>query len=252
MAGLVAAWIAARRGRPVVEGAILGLVVALKPSLAPLLLIAVVRRRRSTVLSGLLATAVATAVGAGVAGWSSLVDWIDLLAGHSRETYFDNAALPGAFLRLLGDSGWGRPITHLAGGMQVGLAAGAILLAVTIRVVRRPPVGPDTAIWAVAAAALLASPLSWHNYLLILMPGLVVLLATGRWPVVALLVGLALIGMEWPGIWYGADGTASAVPLSLYSAILLGYWAALVPWRGAAAGDEMPDAPDAATTRSRP
>jgi hypothetical protein len=38
-----------------------------------------------------------------------------------------------------------------------------------------------------------------------------------------------MIGMEWPPFWYGEDGTASALPLSLYCAILLTYWAALLP-----------------------
>src|SRR5918992_1382819 len=43
--GLVAAWVADRRGRPSISGGALGLVVAIKPSLAPVLLWLLVRRR---------------------------------------------------------------------------------------------------------------------------------------------------------------------------------------------------------------
>ncbi|MDT7651928.1 MAG: alpha,2-mannosyltransferase, partial [Pseudonocardiales bacterium] len=76
---------------------------------------------------------------------------------------------------------------------------------------------------------LLASPLTWHNYVMVLMPGALALVARGRWPAAVLLLALTMIGMEWPPFWYGEDGTASAVPLSLYCAILLTYWAALLP-----------------------
>ena len=79
-----------------------------------------------------------------------------------------------------------------------------------------------------AAASLLASPLSSFTYLTVLMRGVLLLVARGRWPVATLLLSLSMVGMEWPPFWYGADGTASAVPLSLDCAILLGYWVAFL------------------------
>jgi hypothetical protein len=75
---------------------------------------------------------------------------------------------------------------------------------------------------------------------MVLMPGVLVLVVRGRWPVAALLLALALIGMEWPPSWYGPDGTASAVPLSLYSAILVLYLAALLPRPAPAAPTPVP------------
>lgn len=50
-----------------------------------------------------------------------------------------------------------------------------------------------------------------------------------RWPVIALLLALSLIGMEWPPLWYGDDKIVAALPVSLYCAILLAYWGALLP-----------------------
>jgi hypothetical protein len=49
---------------------------------------------------------------------------------------------------------------------------------------------------------------------------------------VALLTACGLIGNEWSGWWYGPDGTVSAVPVSLYCAILLGYRGTFVPCGG--------------------
>ncbi|QIN77871.1 DUF2029 domain-containing protein [Rubrobacter marinus] len=64
--GLVAAWALDRRGRPLASGAALGLVVALKPSLAPVLLWPVVRRRW-----GACVAAVVSGPRRRSSGWSS-------------------------------------------------------------------------------------------------------------------------------------------------------------------------------------
>lgn len=232
-AGLAVAFVADRRGRPLLEGAALGLVVAVKPSLAPVLLLLVVRGRRRGLGAALATGVLATAAGALAAGPRSLPDWLGLLLRHPVQTYFDNASLPATLLRLTEVNRWGRPVLEVPGGFEMGLVLGLALLAATLWVVRRPPAdgGPDAALWAVAAAALLSSPLTWHNYLMVLMPGVLVLLVRGRTPAAVLALSLSLIGMEWPPWWY-AGGTASAVPLSLYCAVLLTYWAALLSGSG--------------------
>jgi alpha-1,2-mannosyltransferase len=229
MAGLVGAWLLDRRGRLALEGVALGLVVALKPSLAPVLLVPALRRQWTTIGSALLAGTGATVLGWVICGAQSAPTWAHLLLTNPPVTYWDNASLPGAMLRLTSASDWGRPIVEIPGGTIIGLAIGAVLLVLTAWMTRRPPPdGPDTALWAMAAASLLASPLSWHNYLMVLMPGILVLVARGRWPIATLLLTLSLIGMEWPPIWYGHDNTVPALPVSLYCAILLTYWGSLL------------------------
>jgi alpha-1,2-mannosyltransferase len=240
-AGLAAAFVLGRRGRTVLEGVALGVTVALKPSLAPVLLVPLVRRRWGTLAAGIAAGGVATVAGWAAAGVQSLPNWVVAMLTHSVQAYFDNASLPGTLLRLTSESGNGSPVADVPGGATIGLVAGLALIGLTAWLARRPPAtGPDSATWAMAGAALLASPLSWHNYLMVLMPGVLVLVVRGRWPVAALLLALALIGMEWPPSCYGPDGTASAVPLSLYCAILVLYWAALLQRPASAAPPPAP------------
>jgi alpha-1,2-mannosyltransferase len=230
MAGIAAAWVLGRRGRTVWEGVALGVVVALKPSLAPLLLLPLVRRQWDTVIAATATGGLATLAGWVAAGRQSLPHWAETVLDHPVQTYVDNAALPGTLARLTAPSAGVDPLVEVPGGAVTGLLLGVVLIAVTTWMVRRPPAaGPDTALWAVTAAALLASPLSWHNYLMLLAPGVLALVVRGRWPVAALLLSLALIGMEWQWAWDGPDGRASGLALSLYCAILLAYWAALLP-----------------------
>lgn len=230
MAGLAAAWVLHRRGRPVLEGLALGMVVALKPSLAPVLIVPLVRRQWDALAMAVATAGLATIIGWIAAGLASMPDWVRLVLTHPVQAYFDNASLPGAVLRLTSATDSGRPIVELPGGAVIGVALGIVLIAVTAWMAGRERADADTALWAMAAAALLASPLSWHNYLMLLLPATFALIARGRWPYAAALLALTLIGMEWPPYWFGPDG-ASAIPLSLYCAILLAFWAALVPWR---------------------
>ncbi|WP_211177363.1 glycosyltransferase family 87 protein [Pseudonocardia acidicola] len=248
-AGLAGSWIAGRRGHPSLEGVALGLTIAIKPSLAPVLLLPALRRRWPTLRSAVVTGVVGTAAGVAAAGPASFGEWLRLVLGKPLETYFDNASLPATVVRLTSVNDWGRPLVEVPGGRVVGLLVAAALLLGTAWWVRRPTAdgAPDPALWALAAAALLASPLTWHNYLMMLMPGVLVLLARGRWPAATLLLSLSLIGMEWPPLWYGADGTASALPLSLYCGILLTYWAALLSAAGPdrAGAGVPPDGSDA-------
>lgn len=71
LAGLVAGWIAQRRGRAVLAYVLFGIVVALKPSLAPLLLLAAVQRQWSPFQAGIASAALASLIGVLGAGQSS-------------------------------------------------------------------------------------------------------------------------------------------------------------------------------------
>jgi hypothetical protein len=234
-AALTAAWLAGRRGRPVLGAVAVGVAVALKPTLAPVLLVPAVRREWRAAVAGAVTTAALTALGAAVAGPAATAEWVRLLLAQPISTFFDNASLPATLVRLTSATEWGTPVVEVPGGYAAGLVLGLLAVVVTLWRARG-----ELALWAVAAAALLASPVTWNTYLVVLVPGVVVLLA--RAPrVAAPLLALPLVGQEWPALWYGDDGTASAVPLSLYCAVLLAHWVALA--LAAARSDRGPDTP---------
>jgi arabinofuranan 3-O-arabinosyltransferase len=240
LAGLSAGWIAERRDRPLLAAALYGATVALKPSLAPLLLLPVVLRRWRPAAAGWGAAVAASLLGVLVAGWGSGLEWLRIGFAEPVPDTGDNASLPGLAVRL------GLPS---AVGTALGLAVLAGTLASLAR--RRPHVDPaGTAPWAVLAAGLLVSPIAWHNYLMLLWPGVIALLGRdGRAPHrpgrAAVLLALAVVPVSWgtlwpPGTWWSAPGR------SLYCAILLAYWWVLV---SSASG---PDAGSSTTASGAP
>jgi alpha-1,2-mannosyltransferase len=84
-------------------------------------------------------------------------------------------------------------------------------------------------LWALAAASLLASPVSWHNYLTILGPGVLLLLARGRTAPGCLLLALGTIPLQYASLWDGEATVLDKVALSLYTIILIAYWFAFIP-----------------------
>ncbi|MDT7698785.1 MAG: hypothetical protein QOJ30_1110 [Pseudonocardiales bacterium] len=234
LVGLVAGWVAERRGYPVLAAVLYGVTVALKPSLAPILVLPLVQRRWRPFAAGIAGAVVATLVGVLVAGFESGPEWIRIAITEPVPDVLDNAALPGLTLRL--------GITS-----AVGSALGAVLLIGTLawfwrRTLRfgidaiasvahgTDPAG--TAPWAVVAAGLLFSPIAWHNYLLLLLPGLLVLIAAApagsprrAWG--AVLLTLPVIPVSWGDLW-APENPWSPVGRSLYCAILLAYWFTLV------------------------
>lgn len=226
-AGLTLCWLAGRRNWIVVEGIALGLVVALKPSLFPLLLLPAVRKKWRTLWAALSAVLLGSLVGVLAAGPSSLPTWLLLVLSKPFETYFDNASLPATIVRLATRTDWGRPVVELPIVVVLVFAyiLASVIVGVTVWQIGRVESEEMCGLWALTAAALLVSPLTWHNYLVLLAPGVLVLLAMRRWQIACMLLAVPLIGMEWPALWY-TDGSASAVPLSLYCAILFTYWAA--------------------------
>lgn len=216
LAGLVAGWIAERHGRPVLAAVLFGVIVALKPSLAPILLLPAVQRRWAPLRAGVVSATVATLLGVAVCGPRSGVDWLRIAFAAPVPNTVDNASLPGLAVRF------GLP-------SSVGQVAGLAVLAVTLVWAGRhrhrlPPTG--TVLFTIVAAGLLCSPIAWHNYLMLLFPGVFVLIALHRgaaaWPMLA----LAAIPVSWnapdaPG------GLLGDVGGSLYLVILVGYWITL-------------------------
>jgi arabinofuranan 3-O-arabinosyltransferase len=222
LVGLVGGWLAERRGRPLLAAALYGATVALKPSLAPLLLLPLVLRRWRPGAVGFAAAAAATLLGVAVAGWGSGLTWLRIGLTEPVPDSVDNASLPGLAMRL------GLP-------SAIGTALGLALLAGTLAVLGRDRARVDpagTAPWAVLAAALLLSPIAWHNYSLLLWPGVLVLLERGgRGPHhpgrAAVLLAVAVVPVSWNGIWQ-PEAWWSHPGRSLYCAVLLTYWFVLL------------------------
>lgn len=230
LAGLVAGWLAERRGHPLAAAACYGVTVALKPSLAPILLLAAVHRRWAPCAAGIGAAAAATLAGVAVAGWPTAFQWLAMALSEPVGPTPDNASLPGQALR------WGLPPV-------VGTVAGALLLLGTLAhyARRTPRSGPCTATgtdpagtapFAVLATGLLTAPISWHNYLLLLWPGLLVLIASAR-PgdtrrrVAAAVMAVAVVPVSWADLWTDG-GWATPLGRALYTVVLLVTWWALL------------------------
>lgn len=215
LALFAAGWVAERRGRPALAAALYGVAVALKPSLAPVLLLNLALRRWRPLLAGVAAAGGAWLAGVLAAGPASGLHWLRVVRDEPVRVYVDNSSLAGMAVRF-----------GLPAGL--GVLAGAGLLAATLALVARhrdrvDPAG--TAAWAVLAAAMLCSPITWHNYLMVLWPGVLVLAATGRRWVAAALLAVALVPVSWDEVWPPA-GAAGAVARSLYGVILAGHWLA--------------------------
>ena len=174
--GLVAAWVSDRRGGVVVSGGALGLVIALKPSLAPIIVWPLVRRRWKATVVALVAASAGTLVGAVVVGPGATIDWLRLLSDDTLNPFWDNASLSSAAARIFMENEFARPIALLSWMVPAAYVLGIGVIVFTAARARR---GPEEALWALVAASLLASPISWHNYLVLLGPGVLLLLARG-------------------------------------------------------------------------
>jgi alpha-1,2-mannosyltransferase len=232
--GLVVAWMADRRERQRISGAALGLVVAIKPTLAPVLLWPLVRRRWGTFWAAIVTGAAATLVGAVVVGFGATLDWLRLLSESSASPYWDNASLPSAAARLFTDNPYARHVATWAWTIPVAYALGIAAIAFTAT---RTMWDAEAGLWALVAAALLASPIAWHNYLVLLGPGILLLLARGRVAPAFLLLALQAIPGQWPLLWNREGTVAATLALTLYLYILLVHWIVLLPrWKEPAGG----------------
>jgi arabinofuranan 3-O-arabinosyltransferase len=181
------------------------------------LLLLAVQRRWRPLRAGIAAAAVATLSGVLVAGPSSGIEWLRIAFTEPVPDTVDNASLPGLAVRF------GVPAVF-------GMLLGAAVLVGTLAWIGRhrdriDPAG--TAPWAVLAAGLLFSPIAWHNYLMLLWPGMLVLVPLGLGALTAAGLAVAVVPVSWNAEW-PPESVAADVARSLYCAILLGYWAALL------------------------
>jgi hypothetical protein len=209
---LAVAWVSARRGLPVHAGVFIGLAIALKPTLAPVLLLPVAQRCWPMLRAAIVAIAGVSFAGMVIAGPAATFRWLAVLRAESLSTFVDNASLP-SFVARMGGPAW------------LGYLGAGALFVVAYRRIRRGQ-NADLALWSLTASALLLSPIAWHNYLVLCYPGVLVLLRQGRTAVSALLLTAPLIGVEW-GARVDGTGFADHLGSSLYCFILLTYWGAL-------------------------
>src|SRR3712207_1364972 len=129
--GLVAAWIADRRERQEVSGGALGMVVALKPSLLPVLFWAPPRQRWAAFGAALVPGASATLVGVIMVGPGATLHYLGILSGAAASAYRDNASLPGAAARLFTDSPYAEHVAKLPWMVYVAYVLGVGAIALT-------------------------------------------------------------------------------------------------------------------------
>ena len=223
--GLVAAWISDRRDRQWPSGASLGLVVALKPSLAPILLWPLVRRRWGSFLAACVSGLAATLVGLVVVGPSATFRYVRILNEGFASAYWDNASIPAAATRFFTEHRFGENVATLPWMVYVGYAVGIGVVALTAVRIRG---GGDAGLWALVAASLLASPIAWHNYLVLLAPGVLLLLARGWISPALFLLALQAIPAQWPLLWNDGGTIGATFALTLYLYVLLAHWALLL------------------------
>ena len=230
--GLVAAWWADRRGMGIASGVALGLVLAIKPTLAPMILWPIMRRRWETLGAAIVSGAAATLTGVAVLGPGATMEYASVLDRATVSGYWDNASIPGAASRLFTQNGFIEPIVTLPGALPVAFTVGiGVVILTAVRIPRSARYGSDAGLWAMVAASLLASPVTWHNYLLLLAPGVILLLARGRTALALLLLSLQFIPPQWPEIWGDREPLLAAVGLTLYTFILLAHWLAFLTFK---------------------
>ena len=221
--GLVAAWVADRRNKPLLSGCALGLTVAVKPSLAPILLWPLVRRQWGMLGAALASGGAATLVGLIVAGPEAMLDWLKVLNSVPTDGYWENASLPAAAVRLFTENVYVEPIATLPWAVPAANVLGGGIVILTAVKARRDP---EMGFWALVAALLLASPVVWYRYLVLLGPGILLLLARGRGALALLLLALQFIPRDWSVPWEYGDAPAAALALTLYLYILVAHWLA--------------------------
>jgi len=223
--GLVACWVADRREEQELSGAALGLVVALKPSLLAVLLWPLVGQKWRAFLAAFVSGAIATLVGILVLGPGTTLEYIGILREQPVSAYWDNASLPSAAARLFTENPYAQNVATLPWMVTLGYALGIGAIVFTAMRVRH---GPEVGLWALVAASLLASPIAWHNYLVLLGPGILLLLARGRAPAAFLLLALQSIPAQWPLIWNDRGTVTASLAMTLYLYILIAHWLALL------------------------
>jgi hypothetical protein len=222
----------------VVCGVFLGLVAAFKPTLVLVLLWPLFRKRWETLGAAMLAGAGATLAAFVAAGPRTTFEYAGVLLGESVDGYWDNASLRSVAIRFFTENEYAANVAQLPWMVAVVQALALGLVVLTAFLVRG---GTEWGLWAVVAASLLASPVAWHNYLVLLAPAVMLLFARRRYAAGTLLLGLQLVPARWPLLWSEQETLLAAFAISLYAFILLAHWLSLT-YYGAYGANSKPGA----------
>ena len=184
------AWAAARRGRWIAAGAVLGVLASLKPFLVlPAILFACARQWRS-IAAFVLTMAASYSAGLAAFGWETFHSWLTGLGQITWGRSVLNASTLGALERALVD----RPapvwdVQPLADASRIvgplWLVASVAVLGMSVRAIRRSSRLTTTeadSIFAIGVpAALLVSPVGWIYYDMWFAGAVLALGLTERW-----------------------------------------------------------------------
>lgn len=194
------AWFLMQRGtNPLLAGLLIGLLVAFKPHFVLWPLFLLLAGHPKVALTGFATAAGVSAVPLVLEGPGVYQQWLDAAAGYPRIALGGNASLIGEAARL--------------GVIEAGYALSAVLVAGTgaLMLVARPNAIKASS-WAIVVA-LLATPIAWIGYGLLLIP----VLLSRRWQA---LEWTAALGMT--GLWFVMARGEVFLAASLIILLLLG------------------------------
>ncbi|HET8644411.1 MAG TPA: glycosyltransferase family 87 protein, partial [Vicinamibacteria bacterium] len=248
MAGVVAAWVAYRAGRPVPAGVCLGAAFALKPIPGLFFLYFLWKREWRLLAAAAGALTFFNLAGLALAGPDGF--WLYATVNYPDHAavwpaYPDNASLRGFFTRLFGPSSWRRPPYPIAGlSLALWALAGATLAGLAWLAARRasqapharPPSGADFDLAMLCTLSLLVAPIIWPHYYVVLVPAIVIIAAyllpragrRDRWALagcVAVAGATAVLATAHYGEPYrGVGGQQLSALLVVYAVCLLALW----------------------------
>jgi len=171
MLGLVLAWRALRRDRDVQAGVLLGIVAALKV-FPLLLLLPLLRRGRVRAVASMLGSSLAlTAASSLVLGVSSLSDFLTSITSGNVKLWVAgplNLSLPALPVRWLAPELWRDASLPVPGTAAV--IAGLLFIACVVGVSRARGGLTGDEFWGAVPWVLLAAPIAWPHYLVLLLP----------------------------------------------------------------------------------
>jgi hypothetical protein len=213
----VLGWIWLRQGKPIHAGIAIGLLVALKPNFAIWILFLIVSGFTLTSAVSLLTALVMSVVPLILYGPNIYTQWLEASA-LQRETLImpGNSSLAGLVARFDG----------VSAGIVIGLLA---VLALLILARYRPAVGmekPEVISALGLLASLLASPIAWTGYTILLLP---VFFSLKRWtPPVILSAAILAIPFQLVLLYFQSSFAAFVLLGWLYGWALLILLGALV------------------------